>query len=78
MPLSRSVTRTAKRYALVIRTFIANLGGLTDHHAHPVIDEKPVPDGSPGWISCPSKAGKLRHQARQNGDIGSVELCANR
>ena len=36
---------TAQRHAMIQRYVIANFRRLTDDNAHPVIDEKVVPDG---------------------------------
>src|SRR5665213_3290543 len=42
------VTRAPECDALVKQDVVADLGGFADHHAHPVIDEKPSSDGGSG------------------------------
>jgi hypothetical protein len=32
---------------------VADLGGLSDHDAHAVVDEEARPIVAPGWISTP-------------------------
>ena len=59
---------------------VADLGGLADDDAHPVVDEEPPPDGAPGWISTPVTARvSRRQQPRRRAPPGLLHSrCARR
>ena len=68
MALAALEAGAAERHALVERHVVADLGGLADHHAGPVVDERaPRPMRAAGWISTPvttlvTLASAPRHQ----------------
>ena len=48
MTLALILTRAAQGHALIQRTVVSDLGGLTDHHAGAVVDHQSSPDGGTG------------------------------
>jgi hypothetical protein len=64
MPFLAAGQRGATQgHALVQGAVVANLGGLANHHAHPVIDEHPSTDASPGMnFNAGQNTPEMRHE----------------
>ena len=62
----------AQRDALVDGALVADLGGLTDHHAHAVVDEHPAADGGTGVdLDAGEHACQVRDEAAQPLVVGA-------
>ena len=48
MSFTRFITGAAQRHVLIEQHVISDLGRLTNHHAHPVVDEEPFADNGTG------------------------------
>src|SRR6267154_1681370 len=66
MPLAGVPRGPTKGDAVVERAVVADLGGLTDHDSHAVIDEYPATDGSPRMdLDTRQPASPVRQPASQ-------------
>jgi hypothetical protein len=74
MPLALLFARSTQCHALIKQRVVADLGGLTDHHAHAVIDKTPASDGGPRMDLDPSDTSiELRKDSRQQREAIGVQ-----
>lgn len=65
----------SQSHVVVDHHVIADLGGLSYDRPHPVIDEEPAADRSPGVdLYAGQEPGRLRHDARQHGNVSPPQL----
>ena len=74
MAFASLVSGSAQSHVLINQNVVANLGGLSDHDAHAVVDEKPAADRRAGMdLNAGEKARYLRNHSRQQRYIRVVE-----
>jgi hypothetical protein len=66
MSLAGLLTRPAQRYTLIKQAVVPDFSRFPNHHAHPVIDEEPPPDGRARMnFNARNPPRHLRNQPRQ-------------
>ena len=74
MAFATFFTGAAQGHALIQQHIVANLGGLTDHHSHTMVDEKPASDLSARMdLDAGDPSPKLRNEPGQQRDSQTVK-----